>query len=396
MFKRNVLAVSMTLAALCSAQAAMADINGGGATLPQALYQTSGVLTTGFAGYIGVGSGNGKAAFLNNDYTKFQAGVTNKNVHWAGSDSKLSATELSTYVTNKQPTWGKLIQVPSVGTSVAIPFNKSGAAAVDLSVNELCGVFSGRINDWKDISGAGRTGPITIVYRSESSGTTELFTRFLNAKCTTEAGTFAVTPIFANSYSLGLTPLVGAVAATGSQGVMTSLSSTAGGVTYMSPDFAAPTLAGLDDATKVARVGKVVATNTAGVSPAAANVSAAINAVPVPATTDRGNPDAWVPVFGPDNTAGVQPYPTSGYPILGFTNVIFGQCYADATQTTQVRDFFTKHYGVSGNNDAAITANAFVPLPNAWKNAIRGSFLTASNALSIGNTNVCNGIGRPL
>lgn len=396
MFKRNVLAVSMTLAALCSAQAAMADINGGGATLPQALYQTSGVLTTGFAGYIGVGSGNGKAAFLNNDYTKFVAGVTNKNVHWAGSDSKLSASELSTYVTNKQPTWGKLIQVPSVGTSVAIPFNKSGAAAVDLSVNELCGVFSGRINDWKDISGAGRTGPITIVYRSESSGTTELFTRFLNAKCTTEAGTFAVTPIFANSYSLGLTPLVGAVAATGSQGVMTSLAATDGGATYMSPDFAAPTLAGLDDATKVARVGKVVATNTAGVSPAAANVSAAIGAVPVPATTERGNPDAWVPVFGPDNTAGVQPYPTSGYPILGFTNVIFGQCYADATQTTQVRDFFAKHYGASNNNDAAITANAFVPLPTAWKVAIRGSFLTASNALSIGNTNVCNGIGRPL
>lgn len=396
MFKRNVLAVSMTLAALCSAQAAMADINGGGATLPQALYQTSGVLTTGFAQYIGVGSGNGKAAFLNNDYTKFVAGVTNKNVHWAGSDSKLSATELSTYVTNKQPTWGKLIQVPSVGTSVAIPFNKSGANAVDLSVKELCGVFSGRVKDWSEISGAGRTGPITVVYRSESSGTTELFTRFLNAKCTTEPGTFAVTPIFANSYSLGLTPLVGAVAATGSQGVMTSLNATAGGITYMSPDFAAPTLAGLDDATKVARVGKVVATNTAGVSPAAANVSAAINAVPVPATTDRGNPDAWVPVFGPDNTAGVQPYPTSGYPILGFTNVIFGQCYADATQTTQVRDFFTKHYGASANNDAAITANAFVPLPNTWKIAIRGSFLTATNALSIGNTNVCNGIGRPL
>ncbi|RDS87902.1 substrate-binding domain-containing protein [Pseudomonas fluorescens] len=396
MFKRNVLAVSMTLAALCSAQAAMADINGGGATLPQALYQTSGVLTTGFAQYIGVGSGNGKAAFLNNDYTKFVAGVTNKNVHWAGSDSKLSATELSTYVTNKQPTWGKLIQVPSVGTSVAIPFNKSGANAVDLSVKELCGVFSGRVKDWSEISGAGRTGAITVVYRSESSGTTELFTRFLNAKCTTEPGTFAVTPIFANSYSLGLTPLVGAVAATGSQGVMTSLAATNGGITYMSPDFAAPTLAGLDDATKVARVGKVVATNTAGVSPAAANVSAAINAVPVPAAADRGNPDAWVPVFGPDNTAGVQPYPTSGYPILGFTNVIFGQCYADATQTTQVRDFFAKHYGVSGNNDAAITANAFVPLPTAWKAAVRASFLTATNALSIGNTNVCNGIGRPL
>ena len=61
MFKRNVLAASLTLAALCSAQAALADINGGGATLPQPLYQTAGVLTAGFAPYIGVGSGNGKA-----------------------------------------------------------------------------------------------------------------------------------------------------------------------------------------------------------------------------------------------------------------------------------------------------------------------------------------------
>ena len=80
MFKRNVLAVSMTLAALCSAQAAFADVNGGGATLPQPLYQTAGVLTTGFAPYIGVGSGNGKAAFLTNDYTKF---VAEEGARWA-------------------------------------------------------------------------------------------------------------------------------------------------------------------------------------------------------------------------------------------------------------------------------------------------------------------------
>lgn len=401
MFKRNVLAVSMTLAALCSAQAAMADINGGGATLPQKLYQTAGVLTTGFAPYIGVGSGNGKAAFLNNDYTKFVAGVTDKNVHWAGSDSKLSSIELSTYATNKQPAWGKLIQVPSVATSVAIPFRKSGASVVDLSVKELCGVFSGRVTDWSGISGAGRTGPIKVVYRSESSGTTELFTRFLNAKCTTEPGTFAVTPIFANSYSLGLTPLVGAVAATGSEGVMAALNDTTvdeGRITYMSPDFAAPTLAGLEDGTKVARVGKDVVNGqpVVGKSPSADNVTAAINAVPVPAVANRGNPDAWVPVFGPANTAGVVAYPTSGYPILGFTNLIFSQCYANATQTSQVRDFFTKHYGQSVNNDVAIKANAFVPLPDAWKAAVRTTFLTASNALSIGKTDVCNNVGRPL
>ncbi|PYY82279.1 protein disulfide reductase [Pseudomonas sp. TKO26] len=387
MFKRNVLAASLTLAALCSAQAALADINGGGATLPQPLYQTSGVLTAGFAPYIGVGSGNGKAAFLNNDYTKFVAGTTGKNVHWAGSDSKLSTTELSNYATARNATWGPLIQVPSVATSVAIPFNKAGTAAVDLSVNDLCGVFSGRLTDWSQIAGSGRTGAITVVYRNESSGTTELFTRFLNAKCA-ETGKFAVTTNFASSYSLGLP--AAAVAAVTSQGVMDALNAGDGRITYMSPDYAAPTLAGLDDATKVAKV--------AGVSPAPANVSAAIAAVPVP-SADLDKPNNWVPVFAATTSPtdpSVVPYPTTGYPILGFTNLIFSQCYADATQTSQVRAFFSRHYGALVNNDSAINSNRFVPLPAAWKTAIRNSFVTASSGLSIGNTSVCNAIGRPL
>ncbi|TFY88577.1 protein disulfide reductase [Pseudomonas nabeulensis] len=397
MFKRNVLAVSMTLAALCSAQAAFADVNGGGATLPQPLYQTAGVLTAGFAPYIGVGSGNGKAAFLNNDYTKFVAGVTNKNVHWAGSDSKLTQAELDAYAANKQAGWGKLIQVPSVATSVAIPFNKAGANAVDLSVNQLCGVFSGRLTDWSEITGSGRTGTITVVYRDESSGTTELFTRFLNAKCT-EAKKFAVTTTFKDSYgfvqgvSAGTLP-VGAVPAVTSQGVMTALNAAEGRVTYMSPDYAATTLAGLDDATKVAKV--------AGVSPAPANVSVAIAAVQVPSALNVTNQNAWVPTFAAtasDTDPSVVAYPTSGYPILGFTNLIFSQCYANADQTAQVRTFFTRHYNLSAfsSNDTAIRNNRFVTLPNTWKTAINDNFLTASSPLSIGNPDVCNTIGRPL
>lgn len=389
MFKRNVLAVSMTLAALCSAQAAFADVNGGGATLPQPLYQTAGVLTTGFAPYIGVGSGKGKAAFLNNDYSQFGTGT--KNVHWAGSDSKLTAGELLNYKNGHEAAWGKLIQVPSVATSVAIPFNKAGTAAVDLSVNQLCGVFSGRLTDWSQIAGSGRTGTIKVVYRSEASGTTELFTRFLNAKCA-ETEAFAVTTNFAQSYG-NVTKKVpaGSVSASGSQAVMTLLNSTDGAITYMSPDYAATTLAGLDDATKVAKVG--------GVSPAPDNVSAAIAVVPVP--TNVNDQNAWVPTFAATASTtdpSVVAYPTSGYPILGFTNLIFSQCYADATQTSQVRAFFTRHYGSSSlnTNDNAIKSNRFVPLPAAWKTAITNNFVTATSNLSIGKSDVCNQIGRPL
>lgn len=392
MFKRSLIAASLSVAALVSAQA-MAEINGGGATLPQQLYQEPGVLTAGFAAYIGVGSGNGKAAFLNNDYTKFVAGTTNKNVHWAGSDSKLSKTnETNPYLSAHGSAWGPLIQVPSVATSVALPFNKSGSNAVNFAdVNTLCGVFSGRLTDWSQIPGSGRSGAITVVYRSESSGTTELFTRFLNASCSSalEGGTFAITTSFGNSFSGGLP--AGAVSAQGSQAVMNTLNAAEGRITYMSPDFAAPTLAGLDDATKVAQV--------RGVSPAPANVSAAIGAVTPPTTAQRSDPNNWVPVFAATASAtdpSVRPYPTTGYPILGFTNLIFSQCYADATQTQQVRDFFTRHYGASVNNDTAITNHRFVPLPASWKLAVRQSFLTSTNNLYIGHSNVCNGIGSPL
>ncbi|MGU9858432.1 substrate-binding domain-containing protein [Pseudomonas sp. LF245] len=396
MFKRNVLAVSMTLAALCSAQAAFADVNGGGATLPQPLYQTAGVLTAGFAPYIGVGSGNGKAAFLNNDYTKFVAGTTNKNVHWAGSDSKLTDAELLAYKNNKQAGWGKLIQVPSVATSVAIPFNKAGANDVNLSVNQLCGVFSGRLTNWNQITGSGRTGAIKVVYRSDASGTTELFTRFLNAKCT-EAKAFAITTTFSSSYgNVANSVPTGAVAASGSQATMTALSNTDGGITYMSPDYAATTLAGLDDAKKVAKV--------AGVSPAPGNVSAAIGQILAPTQArpngtfiDATNQDNWVPVFAATASGSATfAYPSTGYPILGFTNLIFSQCYANAAQTTQVQDFFLRHYDAAINNDTAINDNRFVPLPANWKQAVTDTFATVSNAQGIGNTSVCNGIGRPL
>jgi phosphate transport system substrate-binding protein len=395
MFKRNVLAVSLSLAALCSAQAAMADIVGGGGTLAAPLYQTAGVLTTGFDPYVAVGSGPGKLAFLNNDATQFKL-PAGTSVHWAGSDSALTQAEVDAYVTAHGAAWGPIVQVPSAGTTVAIPFNKTGAAGttVNLSVNDLCGVFSGRVNDWSQITNSGRTGAIQVVYRLGSSGTTELLTRFLNNKCLSEAGTFAVSSTFSTSYSLGLPanainatqvtdPVTGLPRPDTSAGVMAAVNDAQGRITYMSPDFAAPTPAGLDDGTIVAKVG--------GVSPAPANASAAFNAVAVP-TADLSKPLTWVPVFGTGGTA----FPATGYPIIGFTNLEFSQCYADPTQTTNVRTFFSRHYGTLPSNDGAISANRFVPMPAAWKTAIRNNFITASSGLSIGNTSVCNGIGRPL
>ena len=95
----SLIAASLSVAALVSAQA-MAEISGGGATAQL----QAGVLTAGFAAYRR--RQRGKAAFLNNDYTKFVAGTTNKNVHWAGSDSKPSKTnETNPYLSAHGSAW---------------------------------------------------------------------------------------------------------------------------------------------------------------------------------------------------------------------------------------------------------------------------------------------------
>ncbi|MGA8135960.1 MULTISPECIES: substrate-binding domain-containing protein [Pseudomonas] len=392
MFKRNVLAVSLTLAALCSAQAAMAAVNGGGGTLAAPFYNTSGVLPSGFAAYIGVGSGAGKLAFLNNDATQFGLPATT-NVHWAGSDSKLATTDISTYNTNHGAAWGPLIQVPAMATAVTIPFNKAGGN-LNLTTDQLCGIFSGRLADWSNVTGSGRTGTITVAYRSDSSGTTELFTRYLNAKCTNPLdGSFAITTTFAGSHTAakGVNPPT-VITAKGSPAVMSLVNSTDGAITYMSPDVAVTTTAGLDDATKIATINSV--------APNLANVGTAVSGVTPPPAANRADPNAWAPIFAATTNPSdpsVFAFPTTGYPIIGFTNMIFSQCYADPTQTGLVRSFLTQQYGAGTSaNDAAVTANRFVPLSSGFKLALRGSFLTSTSPQYVGNTSVCNAIGRPL
>ncbi|MGC7532318.1 substrate-binding domain-containing protein, partial [Pandoraea pneumonica] len=90
-----------------------------------------------------------------------------------GSDSVLSSTEINTYNTNRRPTEGNLVQIPSVGTPVGIPFKKDGLSAVTLNDDQLCGIFSGQITDWSAIDSS-VSGTIKVVYRSDSSGTSEI------------------------------------------------------------------------------------------------------------------------------------------------------------------------------------------------------------------------------
>ncbi|HCT25072.1 MAG TPA: alkaline phosphatase [Stenotrophomonas sp.] len=396
MNKYKTLAALVATALLATAGAASAQtaVTGGGASLPADLYkgQADSILPANFS-YAVTGSGTGKKAFLENNSALFS---TTGTVHFAGSDSVLSSTELSTYnstynVSGDTNRYGALVQIPSVATSVTIPFNKAGSA-IDLSVTQICGIFSGKITDWSSIDSA-RSGSIQVVYRGESSGTSELLARFLTTACqpadvsgttlklTNGVPAFSVQSTFANLFTTVPSNFI-AAPATGGTALYNAVYATDGRVGYVGPDV----IPSLTDATKVAKV--------KGFSPDEVSVQATLETAAPPTGAAAENPANWVPVFG---------NPSAGYPIAGYTNFVFGQCYKNATVGANVRGFLTRHYGSvvvngeeQGPNDAAIRAHKFIPLTKAWRDAVRARFATATNAGAVNNPSTCSGIGRPL
>ncbi|PZS87244.1 MULTISPECIES: substrate-binding domain-containing protein [Stenotrophomonas] len=394
MNKYKTLAALVATALLATAGAASAQqslVNGGGASLPADLYkgQADSILPSTFS-YAVTGSGTGKKAFLENKIALFIPTGTG-NVHFAGSDSVLSQTEIDTYNTTYNSAtsttkFGPLLQMPSVATSVTIPFNKAGSA-VDLTVAQACGIFSGKITDWSS-TGTGRTGPIQVVYRGESSGTSELLTRFLTSACqpgdvagtnlklTNGAPAFSVQSTFANLFTTVPSNFV-AAPATGGTALYNAVYAADGRIGYVGPDV----IPNLQDATKVAKL--------KGYSPDEVSVAATLNTIAPPSSAaDIANPAKWVPVFT---------NPSAGYPIAGYTNLVFGQCYRVALARNAIRDFLQNHYnvGATGNNDAAVRAHGFIPLTQDWREAVAANLVSSSAVTGLSNPSTCTtGVGR--
>ena len=400
---------AVTMACLLAAGAASAQIAvGGGATLPEILYDEilpSGVGLTNFS-YTGTGSGAGKSAFFSNSATAFKnesvsgtpAWTATQSVHFAGSDSAVTAAERDAYNTahvtgvTGPAAWSRMIQIPAVATSVLIPYKRSGISNLNLSDAQMCAVFSNKTGGqtWGQLRGTTDATTVKVVYRTDNSGTTELLSRYLVAACPTSG--FVVSNNFA-------TMVAGAVTggtipahwfgANGNAGVSNAFigTGTDSRVGYLSPDS---TYTGSSNAV-VARVN--------GNLPLASSIQTALAAVslPVGGAAQASNPLAWVPAYS-------KPTPATGtgssYPIFGTTNLLVNQCYKDAAVQTKVRNFLAGLLGTTYNTP--ITTHNFVNLPdgtvgaNNWKTQIANVFLNAAHPLGIGNVNVCNGIGRPL
>jgi phosphate transport system substrate-binding protein len=205
--------------------------------------------------YDGVGSGSGRADLY--------AGTVN----YAGSDSTIPASEQA------KLNGKKVLYFPVLIGPITMAYNLPGVSNLKLTPSLISQIFQGQITSWNNSAiAAANPGvnlpstPITLAVRSDSSGTTQNFTLFLEDSV-------------GSAWKLGSSSTIKwpstARAASGNGGVAQVVKSTAGAIGYV--DYSTAQASNLTAASVENKAGKFVAPSTAAASTAAAGVTVASN-----------------------------------------------------------------------------------------------------------------------
>jgi ABC-type phosphate transport system substrate-binding protein len=307
---------------------------------------------------------------------------------FSGSDAYLTATQIASAST----THGTVIQFPGLLTPIDLTYNTtSGGSKVELKVTDVCGIFGGTITNWSQVTGVAgtNTGPITVVVRADSSGTSFIFSDYLAKVCPTVGSYPGFTaangfPKTTPSWSAAAVANGGSAAnfisASGSGGVAGAVNNTANSINYISPDYVGK--AGGEPNTKAASVqipnGTKNYTGTAVyAAPSSTTIAELAAGVTAPQTTDAyswGQPvnDGLAELA--ENGKGAS-YPKSAYPIGGFS---FFETYACPANPTSVSNLFTWYFNSSGPANAngytfvtkLLASRGFSSVPANFQSAI--------------------------
>ena len=156
-----------------------------------------------------------------------------KQVDFGGSDSPMSAAEITTATT--RCSGNAPVHLPLVFGPVAIGYNLPGVTGLTVTPELIAKIFSGAIKTWSDpaLKAANSSAtlpdePIAVIYRSGQSGTTDNFQKYLTAAAPS-AWTKGAGKEFKGGVGEGKAK---------SADVASAVKGTEGGITYVEASFA--------------------------------------------------------------------------------------------------------------------------------------------------------------
>ncbi len=252
------------------------------------------------------------------------------------SDAYLSSSDMSQYP--------GLLNIPLAVAAVDVNYNVSGVKKpLDLNGTLLAQIYTGKITMWNDAAIArlnpGVTLPaekIVTLHRADGSGSTFLFTSYLNAQ----------DPSAWSSSNIGTTitwPSVpGQLAETGSGGMLSACGTTKGCIAYLGISYLTKaTAAGLGTASLANKGGSFVQPSPGTISTALGTFAAA-------------------PATGAESLING----TSGYPIINYEYGIVKKTQPSAAEATAVKAFLNWII-TTGDTTKYLSTVGFVPLPSS-------------------------------
>jgi len=286
--------------------------------------------------YNGTGSGAGVSNFIA------------KQDNFAGSDSALDPkkdepTKASTACRSAA------LDLPMVVGPIAIAYKLNGVSDLTLTPKVLTQIFLGKITTWSDPAikaiNSGATLPstkITVFYRSDSSGTTQNFERYLAAN---DPADFTSTPD-KDSSKAGFA----GQGKTGSQGVQQAIGSTEGSVGYVEWSYA------VSGNLSVAKIDN-------GGGPVQLTADTAASAVAAAKPAPSGPGDLSLKLDYATKASGA-------YPIILVTYEIVCSKYSDANVGKQVKAFL--NYTAGAGQDK-LKDLGYAPLPDSIKTQVQAA-----------------------
>jgi phosphate transport system substrate-binding protein len=245
--------------------------------------------------------------------------------------------------------------LPMVFGPIAITYNAPGVDALILDGPTVAKIFNGTVKSWDDPQIAalnpGKTlpaQPIVVIFRSDESGTTDNFQKYLDAASEGAWGKGA-----GKTFNGGV-----GEGAKGNEGTSAAISSTPGSITYNEWSFAkARGLAVADIVT------------SAGPEPVRLTVESAAKAIDDVKVKGQGN-DLVL-----DTSSFYTPTEVGTYPIMLATYSLVCSKYPAGDVAPAVKAFLTV---ALGKGQEGLTDNGYIPVPETFK----GKLTTAIDAIS--------------